>query len=29
MVAVQTQGEKDLEPVLLVLQVMPTHYRKD
>ena len=28
-VAVQTQGEKDPEPVLLVLHVMPTHYRKD
>lgn len=28
-VAVQAQGEKDPEPVLLVLHVMPTHYRKD
>jgi hypothetical protein len=28
-IAVETQGGRDPEPVLLVLHVMPTHYRKD
>ncbi len=28
-VAVETQRDRDLEPVLLVIHVMPTHYRKD
>ncbi len=28
-VAVQAQRERDPEPVLLVLHVMPSHYRKD
>jgi hypothetical protein len=27
-VAVEVQGDRDPEPVLLVLHVMPTHYRK-
>jgi len=28
-VAVEVQGDQDPEPVLLVLHVMPTHYRKE
>lgn len=28
-VAVEIQRDWDLEPVLLVIHVMPTHYRKD
>lgn len=28
-IAVEVQGEQDLELVLLVIHVMPTHYRKE
>jgi len=28
-VAVEVQGDRDPEPVLLVIHVMPTHFRKD
>ena len=28
-IAVGVQGEKDPEPIVLVIHVMPTHYRKE
>ena len=28
-IAIEVQGDEDLEPVLLVIHVMPTHYRKE
>jgi hypothetical protein len=28
-IAVEVQGDRDPEPVLLVIHVMPTHYRKE